>query len=111
MEKAHPRDAERQSNEGGIAVLAEHRRAAAYPVAIHECNAPRCFVGFASKYFVGKEGALSHCFVGFVQIEVGSFGCFGSRSGRIAPELLTKGSQLIEHSFALPLIDVRRWGW
>src|SRR5436309_2794582 len=36
MEKAHPRDAERQSNEGGIAVLAEHRRAAAYPVAIHE---------------------------------------------------------------------------
>src|SRR5207249_9685287 len=51
-------------------------------IRLNSCNAPRCFVGFASKYFVGKEGALSHCFVGFVQIEVGSFGCFGSRSGR-----------------------------
>src|SRR5258707_10433404 len=27
------------------------------------CNAPHCFVGLTSKYFVGKEGILSRCFV------------------------------------------------
>ena len=61
-----------------------------------ECNAPCCFAGLASKYFVGKEGVLSHCFVEFGQIKAGSFRWFGSRSGGIAPELLTKGSELIE---------------
>ena len=75
------------------------------------CNAPRCFAGLASKYFVGKEGVLSHCFVEFGQIKAGSFRWFGSRSGGIAPELLTKVSELIEDSFALLLVDVGRWGW
>jgi hypothetical protein len=38
----------------------------------HGCNAPHCFVGLASKYFVGKEGIWSHCFVGCGQISAGS---------------------------------------
>src|SRR5262252_6573328 len=36
------------------------------------CNAPHCFVGLASKYFVGKEGIWSRCFVDYGQIRSGS---------------------------------------
>jgi hypothetical protein len=38
-----------------------------------ECNAPHCFVGLASKYFVGKECISSGCFVGCGQIHAGSY--------------------------------------
>jgi hypothetical protein len=37
------------------------------------CNAPHCFVGLASKYFVGKECISSGCFVGCGQIHAGSY--------------------------------------
>ena len=50
--------------EGKIAIALEQRRGALfYHLCTHLCNAPHCFVGLASKYFVGKEGIWSRCFV------------------------------------------------
>ena len=39
------------------------------------CSTPNCFVGLASKYFVGKRGIWSDCFVGYGQIGCGSLSC------------------------------------
>ena len=50
VEIAHPNDAERWSNEGGIAVFAEHCRAATYPVVVHEPD-----LGFACRTVVPQN--------------------------------------------------------
>ena len=49
---------------------ADRNRALAEAQKDHECNAPHCFVGLASKYFVGKECILSGCFVGCGQMKL-----------------------------------------